>query len=141
MLLTLPLKHRVYRVFVSNSTALTLILTITSTLLGLGFLLGHGNNSNYTLVYAFAPAYLWGLTFLTYSVVKAGQALNYLSYWLKVTTSIMGLWLWSYLSLSFLWFDESDIAPTELMLLVTIFAELWTLAVLMYTKDSRNGTN
>lgn len=141
MILSLPVKYRVYRVILANSTALTLILTVTSTLLGLGFLFGSGTNSNYTSVYALASPEVWAGVFFTYSLVKAGQALNYLNYRVKEVTSIIGLWLWSYLSLSFLWFDKTPLAPTELMLLVTIFAEIWTLAVLMYTKDCNDGTN
>lgn len=136
-----PVKYKLYEIILSNYTVLTVLLAVTSLLLGLGFAATTGDTDNYDLIHQLAPFSYWATFCTLYGVTKLGGLFFEQLSRTKITVSLLGLWLWSYVALSFIWFDRTPVAPTELMLLVTVFAEVWTLTVLLYNKGLNNGTD
>jgi hypothetical protein len=112
----------------------TLVLCVTATLLSLGFLFSQGNNSNYDLIYQFAHRYFWFALFAVYAFIKGVSVVSDISYRISTLNSIMGIWAWLYLFLSFAVFDKTPVAPTEAMLLVPVMAEAWLMLSFQHNK-------
>lgn len=104
-----------------------IILAITGFMLGIGFAIGTGNNSNYDMLMQFAGNRVWSLLFLCYSITKFVGAFYRIPTTLRYATNIIGLWAWNYIFLSFTIFDPTPIAPTEILLAVPIAVEVWTM--------------
>ena len=113
-----------------NHTVVSLTLFSISGLLALGFLVGDINsNSNYN---AYVDKYLWAAAFGSYSLVKFIQALGRTPLCLRAINSILGLWLWCYLLLSFIILDKSTMAPAEPILVMPLVWELAYITSLIY---------
>lgn len=112
----------------------TLVLTITALVLSMGFLFGKGNNANYALVYQFAHQYFWFALFFTYACVKGTSLWAPVDYKVALINSIVGLWAWLYLFLSFTVFDTTPVAPTEAMLVIPVLAEAWLMLSYQHKK-------
>ena len=103
------------------------LLWIAAFVTAIGFFLGDSSNPNYEMITAFASNNMWGLMFVLYGVLKFLEYWDHLDFKIKLINSIVGLWMWNYIFLSFTVFDKSNVAPTELMLLMPIIAEMWVL--------------
>lgn len=103
------------------------LLGVAALLLGLGFIFGTGNNQNHEHLYDFASPAVWAMLFITYGSFK------FLGFWfdvnhtLRIINGVVGLWCWNYVALSFIVFDETSLAPTELLLFVPVIVEAWVL--------------
>ena len=73
---------------------------------------------------------------LVYGIIKISSSVSRVWLTLKITNSIYGLWLWSYVVLSFVLFDKTPVAPTELILFISIICEVWSLAIVLYNRKS-----
>lgn len=106
----------------------TAMLCITAVLLSIGFLVCQGSPSaDYNLIWQFGGKYFWSFTFMLYALIKASSLYTNIDYRLSIFNSVLGLWGWLYLCLSFTVFDTSAIAPHELLLVVPVLAESWLL--------------
>ena len=113
-----------------NHTVVSLTLFSVSGLLSLGFLLGDINiSSSYA---AYNSSISWFVVFGVYSTIKFVQALGRTPMYLRATNSILGLWLWCYLILAFIFMDPARLAPTEPMLLMPLIWELAYITSLIY---------
>lgn len=114
---------RIYLLLKVNHTIVSITLGIFSLLLGIGFIFGDLTaNNNYN---AFNDKYVWSAVFLSYSSVKFIQSLGRMPICIKATASILGLWNWTYILVSFLILDPSPMGPAEPVLLMPL---LWELA-------------
>lgn len=132
----IPLKVKLQRALLGDYPTLSALLGLTALLLGLGFALS-GNmveNTNYTLLFVLAPKLFWALSFSIYGTIKLTCSVSRVWTWLKISTTVYGLWLWNYLALSFTVFDKTPLAPTELMLFITVIGELWVLTLILYNR-------
>lgn len=113
-----------------NHTVVSMTLFSVSGLLTIGFLLGDiSANSNYT---AFNDKLVWAAAFGSYSAVKLTQSLGRTPLCLRVITSILGLWLWCYLLISFILLDKGNMAPAEPILFMPLVWELAYITSLIY---------
>lgn len=131
----LSLKSRIGRVLLAEHGSITLLLGVLALLLSAGFFISSTNNSNYTLLEALASFKVWASVFAIYGITKLWGCLYRIDYVIKVTTSIAGLWLWNYLILSFIVFDTTKLAPTEMMLIIVLICEVWDLTTNMFNKN------
>ncbi len=112
----------------------TLVLAVTAFVLSFGFMFGTGNNANYALIYQFAHQYFWSALFFMYGSVKALSIWTRVDYKVNTLNSIVGLWAWLYLFLSFTVFDTTPVAPTEAMLAIPVLAEAWLMLSYQHNK-------
>ena len=113
-----------------NHTFVSMTLFSVSGLLALGFLLGDiSSSSNYS---AFNDRLVWAVAFGSYSAVKFTQSLGRTPLCLRAVTSILGLWLWCYLLISFIVLDKVSMAPAEPVLFMPLVWELAYITSLIY---------
>ena len=113
-----------------NPTVVNMTLFSVSGLLALGFLLDYiSSSSNYS---AFKNGLVWAVAFGSYSAVKFTQSLGRTPLCLRAITSILGLWLWCYLLISFIVLDKVSMAPAEPVLFMPLVWELAYITSLIY---------
>lgn len=135
--MTPSLNERLARVVLGDHTVIPMLLGMVALLLSAGFLISHTSNTNYYLLTEFAPFKFWAFAFFLYGAAKISSTLYRTHFIFKLVTSISGMWLWTYLMLSFVIFDITPIAPTEMMLFITGICEVWTLALSIF--DSKHS--
>jgi len=118
---------RILCLFCSQKAETNTLLGLTSLLMALGFLIGNGNNSNYDLIYAVLPAASWSLVFCSYASIKLASCLTEVNKLIRYVNSSIGIWAWMCIFLSFTLFDQAPIAPTEVLLLMPVLAEMWVM--------------
>lgn len=122
------LKFRVTWILSEQSRESNIILMCIGALLAIGFMFGDvSNNTNYALINAFADTQTWTLMFGTYTVTKLIGILWNIPRVFSTAASVFGVWAFNYIFLSFVIFDGTAIAPTELLLLVPTLLEFWTM--------------
>lgn len=131
------LSSRVARAVLGDHTVVTMLLGMVALLLASGFLISHTSNTNYYLLTDFASFSFWAAAFFLYGTAKITSTLYRTPFSIKLLTSVSGMWLWTYLTLSFVIFDITPIAPTEMMLFITGICEVWTLALNIF--DSKHS--
>lgn len=127
-------KIRIYRAIMGEHSRLNLALGLTALLLAAGFWFSSPilTNTNYTLILQLADFDTWGTWFYIYGMLKLWAATYRSPPISKFIVSILGLWLWTYISLSFVVFDPNPLVPTETMLFITVIMELWNLTVTLH---------
>lgn len=109
--------------------AITFLLGVCGISLSIGFVFMNTSNPNYTALLQLANYAAWSLGFFTYGCIKVFQALFRVPYYIKLINAAQGMWLWTYLLLSFVVFDFSPLAPTELLLFVPVLCEVWEVTI------------
>lgn len=115
----------------------TLILAIMGILLGIGFIVGTLTNENYAAIDMLASKYVWALGFFTYGGIKLLQYIKRVPCIIKATTSIVGMWGWNYMILSFILIDNYPMSAAELLFFTPLICELWYLSSLIYITKQR----
>ena len=118
---------RVLCLFCAHKAETNTVLALTSFLMAVGFLFGDGVNQNYALLYEVLPALTWSVLFSLYSGVKVATCISKINDTFKYLNSILGMWLWTTVFLSFVVYDETAMTPAELILLMPILTEVWVL--------------
>ncbi len=122
---------RVTLVLKVRHTIVSITLACFSALLGIGFILGDPEtNTNYS-AFTGVSKYLWAAVFLSYSIAKAVQSLSRVPICLKAVVSMLGLWNWSFLLISFLIYDRTSIGPAEPVLFMPLMWEVAYMASLI----------
>lgn len=112
-----------------DAQLLSLVLSTTSILLALGFLVGDSYSHNYEIMIELANPLTWSAIFFAYGIIKACQLLSDIPHTAKIFGSIIGCWLWIYMFLSFVVFDEYVPAPAEFLILLPLACEAWELVL------------
>lgn len=115
-----------------HTRALTLLLGVSGITLGLGFIFANTLDPNYSAAVDFASPIYWAIGLLVYGSVKVLQSLGRMPALIKLLNALQGAWIWTFLFISFSVLDFAPITPTELLLLVPIFCEMWELAVAIF---------
>ena len=122
------LKFRVTWLLSEPRLESNIILMFIGFLLAIGFAIGDvSNNTNYVLINAFAKQDVWSILFAFYGIVKLFAFIWNIPKTLTTVNSVIGVWAFNYIFLSFVVFDTTTIAPTELLLLVPTLLEFWVM--------------
>lgn len=128
------IKATIARIIFGKNDEVTFILCITGLLISIGFLFGDANNNNYISINSLAPFFIWSILFLVYGILKGLSIFKKLPFIIGAIGCALGLWLWSYIFLSFVLFDPVPLTVTEILLAVPVLAEIWVLAALLSDK-------
>jgi hypothetical protein len=110
-----------------QKSELQILLSISAILLAIGLFFTGPLDPNCVILFDLLSRNVWVSLFTVYAVVKAVSCFYNISGHLRTITGTFGLWAWNYTFLSFVVFDSSYINPTELLLLVPLVIELWTM--------------
>lgn len=116
----------------------------TALLLGIsGFLMAAGNffsekTSNYISMYDLASPMMWGMLFLIYAIIKFYSCFNRTPSYIRTANSVVGLWAWNYVFLSFVVFDAILPEASEFLIIIPIIAEVWSMLALPQPRSWRD---
>jgi peptidoglycan/LPS O-acetylase OafA/YrhL len=102
--------------------------------LSVGMFFTATQTENYNAINSFSDRRVWGCIFLSYGACQVAASLFVLPAWVRIACCVVGLWVWSYLFLSFVVYDPTPIQATELMLAVPLISEVWILAGDLFTR-------
>lgn len=126
------IKNRLVIILLARSKEVTFVLGILSALLGIGFAFGDTSGSNYAPMLAVTTQYVWGILFLVYGGCKIWDALFDYGFKLSSLVSILGIWAWNFVFLSFTYYDTAPVTPTEVLLFLPVICEVWSLIINLY---------
>jgi cadmium resistance protein CadD (predicted permease) len=139
----MPHRHPVLAALIdSDVSALRIAIAIGAMLFGTGLLVSDMavDSAAYVRMFYLAPAWVWACAFFTYAAGKFYIAI----YWpdripksLAASIITLGLFLWSYVYLSFVADGQS---PAEYMMSSLIICEIWIGAHTMAGGRSAHGT-
>jgi len=127
--MNLSIQSRVSAFLIFESKTITMLLGLIGMFLGLGFFIGDSSSEDYLPLLALLDAESWGVVFLFYSTLKFSQILTKIHCRIKVFNSTMGMWLWTYILISFLFYDNKPISPAEILLAIPLVCEVIELVV------------
>lgn len=108
---------------------ITLFLATFGLVFGIGFmLLPIDDDRYYPFIVLFDPIY-WAIIFCVYGLLKIYQARSFCSTRLRIINSIIGMWLWAYVSISLIVYDPKSINPAELLLFLPLIYEIVELII------------
>ena len=110
-----------------STTEISIIQGILSLLVAFGFFFFDGRNANYDLLYSFASPIVWTAIFTGHGISKLVSVFTQLPRMVVLLTELIGVWCWTYILLSFTFFDPTPTAPTEILAILPIMLEFWTL--------------
>lgn len=82
---------------------------------------------------------LWGALLALYGACQVAASLYTVPKPVRVTCGALGLWMWSYLFLSFAVFGGEPVRATELMLAIPLITDVWILAGDLDRRKVRRG--
>ena len=138
MIHPVSLRVRIARLLLNGHATVNLILGMASILLAIGMssLSDATHSHEYKkLLLSVAPMYLWIGAFYIYGVVKTIISMYRTSYTLKISTILVGLWLWAFIIVSVL-LANSVALPVELIILSPLLCGLWDFAMTIYNHRS-----
>lgn len=110
-----------------NLTTVRFFMGILSAILAIGFFIASADNTNYKQITNLADKKIWGLIFLIHAISLIMTVVYCLPVHLKRFLNVFGIWIWSYVFLSFTFYDPSPAAPTEWMLVMPVILEFLLL--------------
>lgn len=120
--------NRVARLLTSDLSVLRWTLGWLSLLLSAGFFASESQNTNYEFLNDSASKAMWATLFAVHGVSLLWLAVIDCTTWLTRTSAGFGLFLWSYVFLSFTIYDPTPINSTEWMLLLPMLIEMWLMS-------------
>lgn len=127
--MNLSIQSRVAAILIAESKTITMLLAVIGLFLGIGFLIGDSSSIDYHPLRMLFDPIIWAIIFLGYSAIKFSQIIKKIPIRIKVFNSTLGMWLWTYVVISFLFYDPKPISPAEILLLVPLVCELIELII------------
>lgn len=124
--------HRITTLMFAQAQALTFMLSLTALIMGLGFILGVTTSANYAGIVALGGDLVWAGAFIVFGLLKLIQAVFRIHYFVKIGNSLLGIWLWSFLFLTFSVIGKAELRPLELLLVIPILCEAWEITMTIF---------
>lgn len=124
--------HRITTLMFAQAQALTFMLSITALTMGLGFILGVTTSASYADIVALGGDLVWASAFIGFGLLKLIQAVFRIHYFVKIGNSLLGIWLWSFLFLTFSVIGKAELSPLELLLVIPILCEAWEITMTIF---------
>lgn len=125
----MPISKRIIGVLFSDLSALRWILGWVSLILSAGFFFSGTDNHNYDLINIMAVKNVWGVLYFLHGMSMLYTALyKDCRFFVKCSFSVIGIWLWLYVFLSFTFYDPTPVKATEWLLFLPVMIEVWLLS-------------
>lgn len=119
---------RIVRLLTSDLSVIRWCIGWLALLLSAGFMLSESQNTNYEFLNSHASKMMWATLFALHGFLLLFLSLWHMPTFVTRTVSIVGLFLWTYVFLSFTFYDPTPINSTEWMLLLPMMIEMWMMA-------------
>jgi hypothetical protein len=131
----ISVKTRVARLLLDGHSTITFILGLAALLISAGFVFSTPviGEQSYVLLTNLIPFNVWGILFYSYGVLKVVLSLYRTPYVIKLVTILTGLWLWSYLVMSFVIVSDMTL-PIKFMLITPILCEVWDFSMTIFSR-------
>ena len=113
-------------------TIVRFFMSTLSAILAMGFFVASVDNTNYQQLNSLADKKIWCFIFLLHAISLFMTVVYDLPLSLKRFLNAVGIWIWSYVFLSFTFYDSSPTASTEWMLVMPVILEFWLLTERMF---------
>lgn len=127
-----PFLYRLEQTLMADLKPVKWLLGWAAVYLALGFWTAEVSTDNYLALKQFAPVAAWAALFTVYGLDKLYSCLFDTPFFTKVLSAVVGLYLWGYLVISFVFFDATDVQATEYMLIFPLLCELWVFSKLIF---------
>lgn len=128
----LPFLLRLEQTLIDNLRPVKWLMGWLAWFLAAGFWTAEVSTDNYIALKQFATVSTWAFLFTVYGFDKLYSCLYDTPFITKVIAAIVGLYLWGYLVISFVFFDATDVQATEYMLIFPLLCELWIFSKLIF---------
>lgn len=129
-------KGRIVKQVVHHKKNLAFVLFLLGILLSLGFLLADTKSEDYRNILDLADYRIWGTIFFSYAICKLLSISREFPFIFNAIVSVIGLWLWSYILIEFVFFSPTPLKVVEVLLILPVFTEIWYLTALIYKRES-----
>ncbi len=116
-----------------------ILTAISGLLIALGILNTFNLDPNGIMLFDIMSKQYWSILFFVYGCVKLLCCVFKIPQKVCIFTSILGIWMWNCVFLSFVIYDSSRINPTEFLLLAPLISEFWIMLSSTFTKDNCCG--
>lgn len=131
-IMKLSIQSRVAAILISESKTITMLLGMIGLFLGIGFIIGDSGSMDYHPLLMLFDSWIWATIFLLYSFLKFSQIVQKVPDRVRIFNSTLGMWLWTYVLISFLIYDPKPVSPAEILLLVPLVCEVIELVIDLY---------
>lgn len=132
----IPVRARLTRLLLDGHSTITFVLGLVALLLCGGFVFTDhqlASANTYSLLIKLMPFTLWAVVFYVYGISKVIISLYRTPYHIKIATIIIGLWLWTYIAISFIVVNEMTL-PIELVMITPIRCEVWDFSMTIFNR-------
>ena len=129
--------QRLVRLTILDLSTIDIILAIFGLLVSIGLIYGVTASKNYVLLTTIFDKSYWAALLAGYSLYKIIKVLYEVPIFIRIISSLFGMWLWVYIFLSFTLHDPGPIEPLELVLITPLTMELWSLTSLFYLASAK----
>lgn len=112
-------------VLYKDTTVLRIVLCWFAITLGYGFIYSNASDDNYTFLVNIMTYYGWAVVFIVYGICMHISSFYKVNKYVLRTIDLSGMWLWTYLFLSFNIADYTESYPIEFTLIVPIIVSIW----------------
>jgi hypothetical protein len=116
------------KILTADLSPMRFVIAWLAYILAFGFFASSTNNHNYEFINTVTGKNIWGSLFVFHGTMMMVTALFTINNYTRSAVSIIGIFLWSYVFLSFTFYDPTPINSTEWMLMIPVILECWFLA-------------
>lgn len=124
--------NKIIKTLTGDLSVVRFCMGILSLILALGFFMDNTANGNYQQINNLADKKIWSAIFVLHAISLLMTIVYELPVHLKRFLNLVGIWVWSYVFLSFTFYDASPTASTEWMLVMPVILEFWLLTERMF---------
>lgn len=121
------IKQKLIDILYKDVSALRFSLSWSALTLMLGFLYGSTDGSSYNHLKGLMRYELWAIAFGAYGVAMLFTNLFKVARYTHCAIDAIGLWLWTYLFLSFICVDSTPTSAAEYLLIIPIISSAWII--------------
>lgn len=113
-----------------------ILTAISGILIGFGILNTFELDPNGVMLFDIMSKMYWSILFFTYGIIKFLCCIFKIPHKICMFSSILGIWMWNCMFLSFIIYNSSKINPTEFLLLVPLISEFWIMLSSTFNKNN-----
>lgn len=121
------LRQKLIDILYKDVSAIRLSLSWSALTLMVGFFYGSTDTDNYNFLHALMCYTYWAMVFGVYGIAMFFTAVSKIPRYTHCAIDFVGLWLWTYLFLSFVVASSEPVTSAEFLLIVPILSSIWII--------------
>ena len=121
------IKQTLINVLYKDTSSIRIALGMSAITLAIGFVFGSTHEDSFNYLNELMNYNYWAISFLVYGIFIMTGGFVKVSRYAYCVVDAIGLWLWTYLFLSFVIVDPTPTSAAEYMLTVPILMAVWVI--------------